>query len=104
MNLKTSFILKTICFSIVFVFFAFSNYAQNKYSGSTIRSDLSKVKTTNFTQSSVLLLDDSKIVEEVRIIEEWMLDENFWKIQPQDSQNDIINEREWMKKHNFYIL
>jgi|GEM_PF-2657361 len=95
MNFGTSSLLKTICISVVFVFFALTINAQNKYSGA---------KSIKTSQSFTLLLDDSNIIEEVRIIEEWMLDDSFWKIKPIDTQNDIINEKEWMKKHNFYIL
>ncbi|MBI9054650.1 MAG: hypothetical protein JEY96_12580 [Bacteroidales bacterium] len=105
MNFRTTVLLKSICISIIFTFSAYNNPAQNKYSENSIRSsDLTVKKTSQTSILNLMQLDDSKIIEEIRTIEEWMLDENFWKIKPIDSQNDIISEKEWMKKHDFYIL
>jgi len=80
--------------------------------------------------SSIQIVQESEIKEEISQVEEWMLDDNFWKIEKQyewdiepieeemeveewmskfsiktqESQSDITTEKEWMKKHSFYIL
>jgi len=85
------------------------------------------VTPPSHSTQSIPQVDDCSDVENKIQIENWMLEENFWivteyyywdleeqfilkedsiieiSINPNNSQNDIVNEKEWMKKHNFSL-
>lgn len=123
-SVKTT--IKFISISILLSCFTLAIYASNTYPNENMSKAItqkSKVKT----EVIVAQLDEPEIIESEKPIEDWMLDENFWKIkndweiEPIEEEKPIedwmdkftikktshqlnYNNNEWMKKYSFYIL
>jgi hypothetical protein len=132
MNSITKTLLKLSSLSIIIFFSALAINASNYYTTNPHSKNgiIKKITKPTTTQKLLAQFDNRSIIEKEKVIESWMLDENFWiitdfynwelepeeqdkpienwmlkiSINPNNSQNDVVNEKEWMKKHSFYIL
>lgn len=120
--------IKLISISILTSCFTLAVYASTSYQNTKTAKTITKQKTIT-SQVKLANLDPTYYEETEKQIEDWMLDDKFWKIktqfeweeEPIEKERDIenwmnnisikknyskinFNDKEWMEKQSFYIL
>lgn len=131
MKLITKNLLKLSSILFFTLYSAITIQAKTNYPNNLNSADETiTVTPPSYSTQSVQQIDDCSGIETKIQIENWMFEENFWivtdfynweldleeqfklkedsiieiSISPNSSRNDIVNDKEWMKKHSFYIL
>jgi hypothetical protein len=131
MKLITKNLLKLSSILFFTLYSAITIQAKTNYPNNSNSADKTiTITSLSYSTQSIQKIDDCSGIETKIQIENWMFEESFWivtdfynweldleeqfklkedsiieiSISPNSSQNDIVNDKEWMKKHSFYIL